>query len=108
MGAVMTAFNGMNEGLTPPSDNHSGDQVSIQQAPKQYHWKHLPRTNMRALLWVCALITSSLALWPQPKHFEHGSSTLWLSANVQLVHSSHSASTQPLGWLWTTVQQVIR
>ncbi|KAI4226832.1 MAG: hypothetical protein L6R36_002877 [Xanthoria steineri] len=63
---------------------------------------------MRALLWGCALISSSFALWPQPKHFEHGSSTLWLSANVQLVHTSHTASTQPLGWLWTTVQQVIR
>ncbi|KAI4267299.1 MAG: hypothetical protein L6R38_008312 [Xanthoria sp. 2 TBL-2021] len=63
---------------------------------------------MRALLWCCALLSSSFALWPQPKHFEHGSSTLWLSANVQLVHSSRTASTQPLGWLWNTVQQLIR
>ncbi|KAL8991866.1 MAG: hypothetical protein Q9169_007582, partial [Polycauliona sp. 2 TL-2023] len=48
--------------------------------------------NMRALLW----------------HFEHGSSPLWLSANVELVHSSRMASTHHLGWLWTTVQQWIR
>ncbi|KAL9595169.1 MAG: hypothetical protein Q9179_005092 [Wetmoreana sp. 5 TL-2023] len=63
---------------------------------------------MRALPWYCTLVSSSFALWPQPKHFEHGSSTVWLSADVQLVHSSRTASNQPLGWLWTTVQQLIR
>ncbi|KAL9578375.1 MAG: hypothetical protein Q9212_005758 [Teloschistes hypoglaucus] len=45
---------------------------------------------MRALLWFFTLISSSFALWPQPKHFEHGSSTLWLSANCQLVYSPRS------------------
>ncbi|KAL8673001.1 MAG: hypothetical protein Q9168_002562 [Polycauliona sp. 1 TL-2023] len=63
---------------------------------------------MRALVWYCTLFSSSFALWPQPRHFQHGSSTLWLSADVELVHSSRSASTQPLGWLWTSVQQLIR
>ncbi|KAL8690274.1 MAG: hypothetical protein Q9218_004240 [Villophora microphyllina] len=63
---------------------------------------------MHALLWYCTLVCSSFALWPQPKHFEHGSSTLWLSDNVELVHSSRTASTQSFGWIWTTLQQVIR
>ena len=62
---------------------------------------------MPSLLWYCVLVSSSFALWPQPKQVEHGSSTLWLSPNVQLAHASQTASSQPLAWLWTTVQQLI-
>lgn len=61
---------------------------------------------MHFFLSYYALVTSTLALWPQPKHFEHGSSTLWLSSNVQLVHTSPITSPQPFEWLWNTVQKL--
>ncbi|KAL8904019.1 MAG: hypothetical protein Q9207_003537, partial [Kuettlingeria erythrocarpa] len=62
---------------------------------------------MRPLLWHCALIGSSVALWPQPKQLELGSSTIWLSPNVQLAYTPRIASSEHFAWLWATVQRMV-
>ncbi|KAL8911367.1 MAG: hypothetical protein Q9171_003461 [Xanthocarpia ochracea] len=62
---------------------------------------------MRPLLWYGVLVGFSVALWPQPKQVELGSSTLWLSPNVQFGYTPRTASLEQFAWLWTTVQRMI-
>ena len=54
---------------------------------------------MLFLLLQAILIASALALWPQPRQYDHGSSVLWLSPDVRLLHTSN-AQAQPFGQLW--------
>ncbi|MCJ1466998.1 N-acetyl-glucosamine-6-phosphate deacetylase [Pseudocyphellaria aurata] len=50
------------------------------------------------VLWL--VFTPVFALWPLPKVFEHGSSTLWLSANVRFVYKKTDPPYQLQNWLW--------
>ncbi|KAI9721650.1 MAG: N-acetyl-glucosamine-6-phosphate deacetylase [Chrysothrix sp. TS-e1954] len=62
---------------------------------------------MLALLCICVLVRSCFALWPQPEHFDRGSSTLWLSPDVQLIHEFSPGSKSVFAWPWYGAQQII-
>ena len=52
-------------------------------------------------------ITVVAGLWPLPRYFEHGSSTVWLSPDVQLFIVNENVGFPDYGWAWSRIQWIM-
>lgn len=54
-----------------------------------------------------ALVSTATALWPQPRVFKHGNSTVWISPTIQLSVLNRTSSLWPLAEVGRGVQHLL-